>query len=564
MERKLAWLANQEFDLLVVGGGIGGAAIAWDAALRGLSVALVDKGDFGHATSANSLKIIHGGLRYLQDARLPLVRAMTRERMTWLRIAPHLVQPLACLMPAERHLSRTPLAFRLALRALDLVNLGLAGQGGQLPKGRVLSRAEYSRLVPGSDGGSQLTGGLLWFDAQMWSSERLLWAVVQSAVQAGAVAANYVEARGFLRQGSAVAGIVAEDGLTGCTFDVRAKLVVNSTGAWTDEVLQQLETAREVKRYRLSIAMNLVTRQVIPEVAVGLPTVGAANGHGLRRKPVTLFIVPWQGHSLVGTWHQPYEGRPQDFALTPAMIQDHLDEVNAAYPPAALTRRDVRHIHLGFLPRVDGTPGESVRLVREGRVYDHARTDGVPGLMTAVNVKFTTARLLAERTVDLALKKLGEGQRPCRTAVTPLAGGDIEDFEQFSQQALRRRPPAISEETIVRLVRHHGTAYRQILDYSAHMPNWAQPVGSASPVIQAEVIHAVRAEMAVKLSDAVQRRTDVGAAGLPAEDCLEACARLMAGELGWSEARRQAELCEVRAGYPLEQLSQVTSYEPAG
>ena len=229
MKRNLERLANQKFDVLVVGGGIHGAITAWDAALRGLSVALIERGDFGGGTSQNSLKIIHGGLRYLQDGNLSRIRMMVRERTTWMKIAPHLIHPLPCLMPTTQKMSRSRLAMGLALMANDYLSFDrnqLDDPEKDLFDGMIVSQRELSRILPGYDV-STSTGGAVWYDAQIYNSERLLLEFIISAVQIGAEAANYVEAISFLQQGNEIIGVQAKDLQTGQIFDIQSKLVIN-------------------------------------------------------------------------------------------------------------------------------------------------------------------------------------------------------------------------------------------------------------------------------------------------------------------------------------------------
>jgi glycerol-3-phosphate dehydrogenase len=553
MKRNLVRLARNEYDVLVVGGGIYGACVAWDATLRGLSVALVDRGDFGHATSANSLKIVHGGLRYLQDARLNLVRTMTQERATWMRIAPHLVHPLPCLMPTSKKLTRNKAALKAALRVNDLVghdrNRRMDPQK-YLPNGRIISKDECLQLLPGipADG---ITGGAVWYDAQIHNSERLLLSFILSAAGAGAEVANYVEVIGFLGGEKNVTGVKAKDVLTGQAFDIRARIVVNSAGAWVDSVLGSLNGRSPAPKFHPSTAMNLVTRQILPEYAVGV----SSNSNGKHQagnpdgRSQILFIVPWHEYSLIGTKHAGHYGPPQNGQVTEQAIRNFLDDINSAYPEAALAREDVYHVHWGFLPAVENK-GQSngVKLVRGGQVYDHQQEDGIAGLITMVGVKYTTARYVARQAIDLVVKKLNR-KLVCQTHQIPVYGGQIDRFDDFLAQAIVRRSRGLGPEIIKHLVYTYGSEYCQILKYLDEKPIWGQTITAASPVIKAEVIHAAREEMGQKLTDIIRRRTELGAAGLPDETCLRVCADLAAAELGWDQVRREREIGEVRAAY---------------
>jgi glycerol-3-phosphate dehydrogenase len=554
MKRDLVQMANQRYDILIIGGGIYGACIAWDAALRGLSVALVEKGDFGHATSANSLKTVHGGLRYLQDVNPKLMRTMSEERRTWMRIAPHLVHPLPCLVPTYKKLTRSKSTLAIALVINDLVSYdrnGLKDSQKQLPNGRTISRAECLRLLPGIPG-EEITGGAIWYDAQIYNSERLLLSIILSAAEAGAAVANYVEVTDLLQDDSGIKGIAARDVLTGQEFEVQAKLVVNSAGAWVDSILGFLNGRSLAPKFGLSTALNLVTRQVLSEYAVGISSRYASPDEegNLSQHSRMLFIAPWRQYSIIGTIHAPYVGRPQDFQISEDVIADFVDEINTAFPGAALTRQDVYHIHSGFLPMITNSRQENVvKLVRQGYVYDHELKEGVTGLITVIGVKYTTARHIAQKAVGMAIRKLGRKASPCQTQKTPVFGGQTDQFDGFLAQAIKQRPFGLSPEIMEHLVYNYGSEYPQILEYVEKVPAWGQTVSEVASVLKAEVIHAIREEMAHKLTDVVQRRTEIGAAGLPDQESLHVCAELMATELGWTQTKKEQELDDVYAVY---------------
>ena len=541
MKRELSALEGSEFDLVVVGAGVYGATIAWDAALRGLTVALIDKGDFGSATSFNSLKTAHGGLRYLQHADFRRMRESVRERRTLMRIAPHLVHPLPFFLPTyHQGLRRRPL-LAVAMFLNDLVsfdrNRGALAEK-TLPPGRVVSRKESLSLIPGirEDG---LTGGALWYDAQIANSDRLTLAFVLSAAQAGAEVANFVEANGFVRQGERVKGVRARDVLGDAELIIRGRVVVNASGPWVDRTLEPLEPDERPRLFRPSRAMNLVTRSILRDVAAGFSS---------RRNQV-LFVVPWREFSLIGTTHAAYDGSPDDLEAEEEEVRDLLEDINAAYPPARLERHDVRLVHRGMLPIAAVSNGRGVTLVKKFQIHDH-RAEGVPGLLSIVGVKYTTARDVAERVVDCVFEQLGQGSPPAsRTAGTPVYGGAMETFSELMAQEVQRRPMDLGEETVRHLVGTYGSAYPHVLRHAEGRSDLALPVAEGSAVTRAEILHAVREEQAVDLASVVLRRTELGSAGHPGRDCLERCAALMAAELGWDDGKRKSEIDHVEAIY---------------
>lgn len=563
MQRQLDQLTSKEFEILVIGGGIYGACVAWDASLRGLSVALVEKGDFGHATSANSLKTVHGGLRYLKDGDPRLIRRMIRERMTWMRIAPHLVHPLPCMLPTYQtgKLLTRKSAMRAALTITDLLGYDrnqLTDPEKHLPSGQILSRDECLRLLPGLDPVG-VTGAALWYDAQIHNTERLLLAVILAAVQAGAVVANYVEVTGFLSSPARIHGVRVVDRLTGEPFAIQAKIVVNCAGAWAGDLLKLAQGRLLRPDVHLSAAANLVTRQIIAGAAVGLPsdvTVTRTDGRP-RRSTRQLFVTPWRQFSLLGTLHVPLEegpdSRPSE-QLPTALIEHFLEEINAAYPDASLTLDDVCHTHYGYLPAksAEKTRGE-ITLVRESSIYDHARLDGLRGLITVVGVKYTTARWTAEQVVDLVVQQLGRKADHCRTAHHPVHGGQLDQFDRYLAQAQAQASPLITADVVRHLVYTYGSEHATLLASIQTHPDWARPIAESSCTTVAEVMHALRHEMTVHLADVVMRRTEIGAAGLPEEYTVRQCAEIMACACRWSDEQRASEIQALHAAYPFHQ-----------
>jgi glycerol-3-phosphate dehydrogenase len=550
VNRDLERLANHRFDILVIGGGIHGAITAWDAALRGVSVGLIERGDFGSGTSQNSLRIIHGGLRYLQDGNLSRIRAAARERTTWMRIAPHLIHPLPCVMPTTQKPSRSQLAMSLALRVNDILSFDrnqLADPEKDIPEGMMMSRRELSRILPGYDI-SASTGAAVWYDAQIYDSERLLLDFVISAVHAGAEVANYVEAINFLRDQDRIIGVRAKDVRTGQVFDIQAKLVINCTGAWMDSLLEKASLRSE---HATSVAMNVTVDQVWSDVAVGL-TSPPISGQGSQ----ALFIVPWRNKSMIGTCHIPWHDSPQLFRLSEAMIQGFLDQINRAYPPLELSLKDVRRVTWGFLP-VDHEDASRHRLslTRDGVVIDHQRKSGVSGLISILGVKYTTARLVAEQAVNLAVYRLGVKAGPCRTRTTPVTGGQIEDFRAFLDGALAEVSGPVSGRFVEHLVYTYGSKYRSLVQAVMKQPDLARRISPPFPVTAAEVEHAVHHEMALTLADVIGRRTELGSTGLPSLGTLEKCAGIMGRAFGWSPEHQRQEINSVIRAYSFERTA---------
>ena len=543
MQRDLRQLADTKFDVIVVGAGFYGVTTAWDAAARGLSVAIIDKDDFGAATSFNNLKTLHGGLRSLQAFNFPQMRLFIRERRALARILPHLVRPLPFVVPTTRDPRRSALAMRVALAISDAVardrNEGLADPGTHLPASTIVSKDEALRLNPviAPEG---VTGGAVWYDYQMLSTDRVTLSFLLSAVEAGARAANYVQVNRFLQQNGRVTGVKVEDKFTNETFAIRGKVVVNAAGPWAASLLSGLPSAVQgAPPPRLSRAMNVITRKVVNDHACG----GMAGGR-------YLFMIPWRDVSMLGTSHDAHEGPPDELTVSRWDLEAFLKDAREAFPHANLTAADVRLIHRGLLPMVSGE-GSNVRLVKESRVIDHSR-HGLQGLISMFGVRYTTARHTAQQAVDAVFRVLGhETPPPCRTAETPLTGGSINRMDNFLRAVAQRDVEGIPAPTLKRIAATYGTGYDRVLQVARDLPALSRPLGSHCDVIGAEILYAAREEMALKLSDALVRRTEAGAAGHPGADAVERAAAIMGRAHAWDEWRTRNEISEVESFFRL-------------
>jgi len=550
MQRDLGRLANQSHDLLVIGGGIYGAALAWEAALRGLSVALVEKGDFGQGTSSNSLKVVHGGLRYLQDLNPVRMRTMIRERNAIMRMAPHLVRPLPFVMPTWGYGIHSRAALRSALLVSDLAaydrNAGLE-PANQLGRSRVLTKDEFMGMVPELDLRHPVTGAAMWFDAQVHDTERFLLALLQSASNRGATIANYAEARYLTMAGSRVTGAVVRDHLSDSDLKVRAEFTINATGPWVDCILHSKGAGGSDLIFRPSLAVNLVTRKIVTNVAVGLPTAPAtaADGPEAPAPPPTLFMVPWRDRSLIGTFHLHHSGGPDELAVSQSTAEAIIASVNRLCPEASLSIADVTFVHAGLLPAIRTASNSSVTLAREGWVVDHRSRDGVTGLITVVGVKYTACRSLAERIVDCVMAELGKSGPSSTSDRVPLDPGRMSDSVEFTKAARQQWDGRVDGVEIAGLISSYGTEYESVLAQSDQQTEMATP----GWLWQAQTKYAVREEMAQSLADVVFRRMGIGTLGRPAPQRLEAVAGALGEELGWAKQRIQRELERVSEIY---------------
>jgi glycerol-3-phosphate dehydrogenase len=548
MPRNLSILAHREYDVVIVGGGIFGVCAAWDAALRGLSVALVERGDIAHATSASCFKMVHGGIRYLQHADLPRLRESSRERGILLRIAPHLVRPLPIVVPTYGHGVQGKALLRAGLAVYDLLtidrHLGVRDPARRVPAGRVLSREECLSLFPWVETRG-LTGAGLFYDGHMPSPARLAFAVARSAMAAGAVVVNYVEALDLVCRRGRVHGVRARDVLSGDEVEIRGRIVLNAAGPWAERLLDRWLGRSAILGLTFSRdAYVVVPRRLTGEHAVALAAQTRDPDALLSRGPRHLFLVPWRDSTLVGVWHVVSRAAPDEVEVTEADLATFLEEVNARLP-FDLTLGDVSMWHAGLV--LFGENGPAARHLRYGKrsqLVDHAARDGVDGLVSMVGVRYTTARAVAEKAVDLVFAKLGHRPPAPRTAVTPVHGGRIDRYDAFVRDAVARRPQGLRPAHIAALVESHGSAYEEVLRYAVSDPALAEPLDGWT-ILKAQVLQAVRDEMAVRLADVVLRRTDLGTSRHPGEQVVRTCADIMAAELEWSADRRAREIADV-------------------
>jgi glycerol-3-phosphate dehydrogenase len=523
MRRALSRLSSETFDLLIVGGGATGAFTARDAALRGLKVALVEARDFAGATSAHNSKLAHGGLRYLRNLEIGLVRESLRERQTLLKIAPHLVRPLPFLLP----LYGAGLGERIKLRAgLSLYDLLAAGG---LPHHRWLD-ADAALAREPVLAGDGFEGAFEYHDAQMYAPERIALECLIDADANDAAIANYVAAEKLLLRDGKVEGASVRDAIAGATFDIRARLTLVAAGPWADLFLEQATGKPATHQLLRSKGIHLL----LPPVSISALTVEAGESH--------FFVMPWRGRTLLGTTDTEFTGDPATLSVRESDIEGLLATANRYLPSAHLKREQVQFFYAGLRPLVKEGAGGSYDVSRRAELVDH-RDDGLDGLLSALGGKWTTSRALAQNVVDAAVAKLGAIARPCATATMPLPGGRFDDFEGFVKGAEKTWPgvPAI------RHLAHMFGARLPLLLKNTRLTELAR-LGTSGDT-GAQIAFAVEHEMALTLEDVVMRRTCLGQFGPLQPVVLDKIAAAMAAGLGWDETRKTREIDRLKPLY---------------
>jgi len=533
----LAELASTEHQVLVVGGGVVGAGVALDAATRGLSVGLVEARDFAAGTSSRSSKLIHGGLRYLEQLNIGLVREALSERSLLLGvIAPHLVRPVPFLFPLTHHVWERAYV-GTGIGTYDALGFSLGLSRG-LPGHRQLSRRGALRLAPGLKR-SAITGAIAFWDGQV-DDARYVLTLVRTAAQYGAQVAPRVQVTGFLREGARVAGVRAVDLESGAELHIRAQQVVNATGVWTDEI-QAMVGGRGTINLRVSKGVHLV----VPKDRIHSNT-----GIILKTPFSVLFIIPWERHWIIGTTDTEWSGSKARPVASRADIDYLLGQANRVLA-TPLTRDDVTAVYAGLRPLLFGESDLTSQLSRE-----HVVANPVPGLVLVAGGKYTTYRLMARDAVDAVVHGLDWRTPPSCTDRVPLAGAD----GYLALWNARRRLATSSGLHVARiehLLRRYGSLAREVLALVEADHSLGRPLAGADDYLRAEIYYAASHEGARHLDDVLARRTHIAVEtpdrGLEA---VAEAAELVAAALRWDSGQTAREVEHYRAEVAAQRASE--------
>jgi glycerol-3-phosphate dehydrogenase len=516
-------LKAKELDILVIGGGIVGTGCALDAVTRGLRVGMVEARDWASGTSSRSSKLVHGGIRYLEQLDFRLVReALTERGLLLQRIAPHLVKPVRFLYPLN-----TPLVERAYVGAGMLLYDAFSYTGGRppgVPHHRHLSKAQVRRAIPGL-ASDALIGGITYYDAQV-DDARYVASLARTASFYGAHVASRVRVEGFIKVGERVVGVRAHDLETDERFEIHAKQVVNATGVWTDDT-QAMVGERGQFKVRASKGVHLVVPRDRFQSTMGLL---------LRTEKSVLFVIPWGRHWLIGTTDTDWDLDKAHPAATAADIDYLLEHVNKVLS-VKLTRDDVEGVYAGLRPLLAGESEETSKLSRE-----HLVGHSVPGLVVIAGGKWTTYRIMAKDAIDAAVSSLDGKVPPSVTQDIGLLGA--EGYQAaWNKRAKIARAFGVHKVRIEHLLNRYGVLTDELLDLIRERPELGNPLPGADDYLEAEVVYAATHEGALHLEDVLARRTrisieawDRGVSAAPV------AARLMAEALGWSSEQETNEV----------------------
>ena len=516
------------YDVLVIGGGITGAAAARDAALRGLSVALLEKGDFAGGTSSRSTKMLHGGLRYLEHFDFMLVREALHEREIMKNLAPHQVERVRFLLPVYKGDRFCPFKLKLGMVLYDRLRpRGAEEHYKVLNPGEALEKEKY--LKP--DG---LLGAAWYYEYNMLSPERFVLSMIQSAERQGAHVANYRRVIGVLREGEKVVGVQSEDVFSGKKEELFARVIINTAGPWVDEVLGL--AARDIpRRVRTTKGIHLFVPKISDHAVMF-----AANRDGRL-----IFGIPWQNYTNIGSTDTDFTGNPDEIHAEKEEVDYLLAELKNVLKHPGIDRSNILFTYAGVRP-LAFEEGKSESEVSRKHIIYPGDNDKEGGILSVTGGKLTIARLMGEQLIDIACKRLGRRERST-TKENPLPGGafgsDV-SVPEFTERAIKKYTEQypVSGESVRQLIISYGTEIDTVLEFAAAIPDGFSLIRSDSPEIRAQVAYAVRYERAKTLLDVVLRRTNIAVGPALRIEALENIADILARELHWDADKRKQEM----------------------
>ncbi|MGQ4647113.1 glycerol-3-phosphate dehydrogenase [Lyngbya aestuarii] len=536
--RDFQTIQQETYDLIVIGGGINGAGVARDAALRGLKTILVEKGDFAGGTSSWSTRLVHGGLRYLEYFEFPLVRESLREREILLRTAPHLVHPLMLTVPVYSGRSRPYWKIQAGMFLYDIFSFDKT-----LPSHRMLPKQKLRQLFRHLDP-ENLQGAAQYYDAQAAYAERLCLENIISAREAGATTLNYVEVTQLQRQGNRVTSLICKDLASGEEFTVHGSesgMVLNTSGPWVDQVCQRAfvdgSEAPIGKRKKIGGTKG---SHIIVNDFPGAPDTALYVEAKTDGRP--FFIVPWLGMYLIGTTDLRFQGELDNIKADNDEIDYLLRETNNIIPTAQLSREDVKFTYSGVrpLPNEEGKKPGSV--TRKHILYDHSR-EGVVNLISLIGGKLTTYRHVGEEAVDSVFRKLGRQAPPCTTETKPLPGC-IFPYDPRLQKARDEYGALLPLKTIHHLFSLYGARAVNVLSLTDSNPKLAEAIYPELPDIKAQIVYAVNSEFAHTLLDITRRRTTLAMKAHYGLELLPVITETLKQHCGWSDQKCDSQVAD--------------------
>lgn len=539
MERFIENYNGEEFDLVVIGGGITGATVAYEASTRGLKVALLEKSDFASATSSATSKMIHGGLRYLSTHEFGLVRESLKERRVLMNIASNFIHPSSFLFAVYKKDKVSNFMMKIAMFLYELFSFDknwLWDKSKKMPTYKSLSADEIKSKFPNAlkDG---LTGGQMYYDCSSHSPERLTLAFIKSAVKYGASVSNYTRVDNFVVETEGdikhVKGVKVVDELSGKTHQVKSKLTINCSGPWADILLDKVKKGIENHELRRSEGIHIVTKKLVEKHVFS----------GSAPSGKHFFFVPYRNHTLIGTTDKEFKGNPDNYKVTKESIEELLTDVNASFgEKEKIEYEDIIYTYGGLRPLVEDQTEDSYNSSRKYEITGEKK-NGIEGLITVEGGKFTTSRMLAEKAIDKALNILDTSDKKSVSENIKLYVSDIANFAEFVKSK-HKEYPDFTFNQIEFLAKSYGTELDDLFAIVEGNSEMLKPLNDDGEIL-AQVVFAIRNEMALTLEDIMLRRTGIAQLGNPGKEVIKKVAEVASKELNWDEMKVAEEISKL-------------------
>ncbi len=508
MKREINKIKNNEFDVLVIGGGIHGAAIAYEFAKTGLKICLIEKDDFGSQTSANSLKILHGGLRYLQHANFKRMRESVYSRKVFQQIAPHLIKSIPFVIPTSGFTVKSKLALSIAMKLNDLISFDRNKDIDIeciVPRGKTISKQEIKNIIP-NIGDTNITGGAIWYESIALNTERLLFEFLHSSFENGATIANYLKATKFNFEGNKISSVNVTNKLNNEDFNIKAKYVVNAVGPWLNEILSMTNDLKFLDS-PLTKAVNIILkRNIFKKYAVGIESIKKFEDKAaiIKKGKRLFFFVPLDNYTMVGTTYKIYNSEVDNCKISEHDVREILNEVNSAYKGLDLTIADVTQTHVGVqaAPNVEFKNEFDVQPETHSLVFNHEVNGTIKNLISVKSVKYTTAPSVARQVVNIIKNKINISNNNSNQNI-------IDNYSKVKSEFFENK--LYNERLLERLWNTYGVRSNYVIERIEQDDIFKKIVFEKEEIYLGEILYNKEYEMAVKPEDFISRRLGLDA-----------------------------------------------------
>jgi glycerol-3-phosphate dehydrogenase len=504
MKREIEKLEKEKFDVLIIGGGIHGAAIVRECVRNGYKTCLIEKDDFGSQTSANSLKVLHGGLRYLQHANFKRMRESIYSRKTFQQIAPHLVKNVPFLIPTSGYAVKSKLALAIALKLNDIISYDRnknIDKENFIPGGKTISKTELLQVLPGIEK-DNITGGAVWYESIALNTERLLFEFLYEAFDNGATLVNYAKAEKFEFENGRISKVKIKDELSGKEFYADADLFIDSVGPWLNSILKETEDYKKLYS-PLTKAVNIVVKKnFFKEYAVGIESVKEFKDKAavINKGKRLFFFVPIGDYTMIGTTYKIYKDEPDNCKIEKEDVIEILNEINSAYKPLNLKYEDVTIAHVGTqaMPDEEFENEFDVQPETHSKVFDHATEGKIQNLISVKSVKYTTAPSIASNIAELLKNKIKpSGKILDRNTLR-------DEYSSLKKSFFENKN--YDREMLKRLWNTYGMKSQHVLNYIEKDATSKQIITEEEKIYFGELQYNIKEEMAITSEDVIHRR----------------------------------------------------------